>query len=412
MRDVVVIGAGAAGLGAARTAISLGLDMTLVEASHRIGGRAYSEEIKPGVPFDLGCHWLHSGSLNPFTRVADRLGVRYVSQSRWKPGLRIQGRWASDEERGDFFQYWEEMDNRIERFDDAAGDVSVAELIDRGSPWAAFHDYWTSLMTSSDSDLVSAMDMAAYRDTHENWPVTDGYGNLVARFGADIPVALNSAVEKIERTREGVKVHTVHGVLESRTVVLTVSTGILASNHIRFDPPLPDWKREAIAGVPLGTYNHIAVALDSDPLGDEVPVTIIDMDDEVPMLLRVKPYGHPYIVGVTGGRFADWLERAGVRAAVDHLVARLGRLFGSRIESAIGRHIVTAWGGDPWTLGAYSACLPGQAHQREALAAPVDDRLWFAGEATSREFFSTCHGAYLTGIETVRRIAERRTQQV
>jgi len=124
------------------------------------------------------------------------------------------------------------------------------------------------------------------------------------------------------------------------------------------------------------------------------------------MLLHVKPYGHPYIVGGTGGRFADWLERAGVEASVDHLVSRLKRIFGNRIENALGRHIVTAWGSDPWTMGAYSACLPGQAHQRETLAAPIDNQLWFAGEATSQEFFSTCHGAYLTGIQAAHDVAE------
>lgn len=405
MHDLVVVGAGAAGLGAARTAIDLGLQTVVVEAAHRIGGRAYSEEIKPGVPFDLGCHWLHSGSLNPFAAVADRLGVSYVPRSQWNPRLRVEGGWANDHEREGFFRYWDQMDARIETFDGAKEDTSVAELIDRDSPWSEFYDYWTSLMTSSDSDLVSVADMAAYRDTHENWPVTDGYGNLVARFGTDIPVELNSAVEKIERTRAAVKVHTARGIVESKIALVTVSNGVLASEHIRFDPPLPDWKREAISGVRLGNHNRIAVALDGDPLGDEAPVNIIDMGDEVPMLLHVKPYGHPYIVGATGGRFADWLERAGVEASVDHLVSRLKRIFGSSIENAVGRHIVTAWGGDPWTMGAYSACLPGQAHQRDALAAPIDGQLWFAGEATSPDFFSTCHGAYLSGIKAAHDVA-------
>ncbi|MGA8261221.1 MAG: FAD-dependent oxidoreductase [Arenicellales bacterium] len=305
------------------------------------------------------------------------------------------------------FDYWQRMDSRIENRRGDTEDSSVADIVDRDSRWTPFYDYWTSLMTSSDSDLVSAVDMAAYRDTHENWPVTGGYGNLVARFGADIPVALNSAVERIQQTRSGVRVHTVRGTAESRTVLLTVSSGVLASDHIRFEPALPDWKREAVAAVRSGNHNRIAIALDDDPFGDDAPVNIIDMDDETPMLMRVKPYGHPYVVGGTGGRFADWLERAGVEASVDHPVARLKRIFGGGIEMAIGRRLVTAWGGDPWTLGAYSSCLPGQAHQREILAAPVDDRLWFAGEATSPEFFSTCHGAYLTGIHAVRDIAGR-----
>ncbi len=409
MHDLVIVGAGAAGLGAARAALEHGLDMVLIEASHRIGGRAYSEEILPGVPFDLGCHWLHSASLNPFVEIADRLGVAYERTTNWSPALRLSGRWADDGESDDFMRYWEACDQVIEACRTDGRDGAVADIVDRDSPWVSFCDYWTALMTSSDSDRVSALDLATYLDTGENWPVTGGYGNLVARFGAGIPVTLNSAVERIERRRTGVRVHTVSGVVETRAVLVTVSTGILANDRIAFDPPLPDWKREAVAAVPLGTHNRIAIAFDGDPFAG-APSSIIDMDEEVPMLLHIKPYGHDYAVGVTGGRFAQWLERAGAGASVDHVMSRLKRIFGADVEKSARGHLVTAWGGDPWTLGAYSTCLPGRADQREVLATPIDDQLWFAGEATSPRFFATCHGAYLSGIDAVGKIAALRDE--
>lgn len=406
MYDLAIVGAGAAGLGAARTALDRGLDVLLVEASHRIGGRAYSEEIFPGVPFDLGCHWLHSASINPFVPIADRIGARYELNIGWQPHVRVSGGWATDVECAEFFNYWERCDQAVKTSSNQGKDVAVADVVDRSSRWTPFYDYWISLMTSSDSDLVSVVDLATYNDTGENWPVVDGYGNLVSRFGADIPVSLNTCVERIEYSRSGMRLRTTRGEVEAQKVLVTVSNGMLASGRIQFDPPLPDWKRDAIAAIPLGNHNRIALTFEGDPFGEDSPTSILDLDDEVPMLLHIKPYGHNYVVGVTGGRFADWLERAGESASVDHLAERLRRVFGSHVVKAMRGHIVTAWGGDPWTLGAYSTCLPGQAHQRAALAAPLDHRLWFAGEATSSEFFSTCHGAYLSGLDSANAIAD------
>lgn len=407
MHDLVIVGAGAAGLAAARTAIDRGLDTVLLEASHRIGGRAYTEEIQPGVPFDLGCHWLHSASRNPFVGIAERLGVRYLPRDRFDPQVQVSDRFAGDEDKAALLRYWQDCEQAVAATREQRDDIAVADAVDRDSEWVALWDYWISLMTSSDGDRVSAQDYAGYADTGENWPVTDGYGNLVARFGAKVPVALNTAVEGVALARDRVVVRTVRGAIDARTVLVTVSTGILASGRIAFDPPLPDWKQEAIAAIPLGNHNRIALVFDGDPFGDDAPEHVIDLDGDVPMLLHIKPYGHPFAVGATGGRFASWLERAGVEAAVENVAERLRRVFGGDVTRRLRGRIVTAWGTDPWTLGAYSTCLPGEAHQRAALAAPVDERLWFAGEATSREYFATCHGAYLTGVAAANAIADR-----
>ena len=129
-----------------------------------------------------------------------------------------------------------------------------------------------------------------------------------------------------------------------------------------------------------------------------------DADSEV-QAIALNPFDENYAVGYTGGRHAVWLERAGQQAAVDFTMERLVHVFGSSIRPHVKRTIVTAWHGDPWTKGSYSAALPGQGHQRGELARPIDDRLFFAGEATSKEFMATAHGAYLSGIAAVRTIA-------
>jgi monoamine oxidase len=230
----------------------------------------------------------------------------------------------------------------------------------------------------------------------------------VAEWAAGVQVSLNAAVQRVRWGKAGVEVETAKGTVKGRRLLVTASTNVLASGRIAFDPPLPDWKRVAIEALPLGIHNRIGIMLNRDPFGPDARpnATILLEGDEVPMSVLLRPFGFDYVVGVTGGRFGAWLERAGQAASVDYLTERLVGVFGSGIRSALSaRTIVTAWEGDPWTLGSYSAATPGNGHQRKELARPVDDILYFAGEATSPDFFATCHGAYLSGIAAIEDIA-------
>ena len=403
--DVAIVGAGAAGLAAARTLRDLGVPFVLLEASHRIGGRAYTEEVSPGVPFDLGCHWMHSASLNPFVAIADSFGFHYNTQGISRR-IRLDGAWASEtvqEERDAFFERNLDL---IAQAGERGRDVAIAEATERDSRWTAPFDYFISLMASADADRVSTLDYHNYNDTGENWPLKEGYGALVARFGADVPVTLNAAVARIDWSAETLRLTAPRGEVRAKKVIVTVSTGVLGGGHIRFDPPLPGAKQEAIAALPLGNHNRICLVYDRDVFGADHPhgATLLNQGSE-PMGFSIRPFGYDYVVGFTGGRFADWLERAGVEASVDLAKENLKRAFGADIVKHVARHSVTAWRGDPWVRGAYSAALPGQAHQRARLAEPLDERLYFAGEAASPDFFSTAHGAHLTGIRAARAAA-------
>jgi monoamine oxidase len=214
-------------------------------------------------------------------------------------------------------------------------------------------------------------------------------------------------VEAIDWGARPTRVVTPKGTILAKRVVVTVSTGVLAAGHIRFDPPLPDRKVQAIEALRVGNHNRIGILLEGDPFGADAPPSVLAVTGGgEPISIRLRPFGHPYVVGTTGGRFATYLERAGQRASMDYLTERLKAAFGGGIVRHLGRGIVTAWGGDPWTLGAYSALRPGRGRQREILAEPLDDCLYFAGEAASTEFFSTCHGARLQGEATIAAIAK------
>jgi monoamine oxidase len=405
--DLVIVGAGAAGLAAAQAAQARGLTFHLLEASHRIGGRAYTEEMAPGMPMDLGCHWMHSASLNPFPAIADRLGFHYRRDGAWRMNGFMGSRRLTEAEHAEIHRGMAANYAAIEAAAARGEDIAVSEVCDLDHPWAALHAYWFSLATSHDIDQISTLDLAAYNDTDENWPLREGYGALVARWGAATPVTLNAPALRIRWGSGGVVVETPKGDVQGKRLLITVSTNMLASGRIRFDPPLPDWKVAAASDVPLGVHNRIGIMLKRNPFGPDAPTSAtIMLEGEVPMATQLRPFGFDYVVGVTGGRFGAWLERAGAAASVDHLTERLVAAFGSDIRDALStRTIVTAWGGDPWTLGSYSSALPGATHQRVELARPVDDLLFFAGEACSQAFAGTCHGAYLSAVAAIEAIA-------
>lgn len=403
--DLIIIGAGAAGIGAAKRSASIGLSFKLLEASHRIGGRAYTELIGPKrQPFDLGCHWLCSASLNPMVKTADELGFTYEKTGYGGSAFYIDGRRETSAERDSWEAFYDSSYRAVGDAVAAGREGSVADLTPREDQWTSFFDYIFSLDTTVDPDRASAIDTEAYNDTQENWAVREGYGALIARFGADVPVELNTQVARLDWSGAGVRADTPKGTLRGRAAVVTVSTGILGAGDIRFDPALPADKLEAIHHLPLGCQNRIALQLDRDVFGADAldAVSILpSRSDDVPMRFRIRPFGYDHVVALTGGRHGDWLERAGVEAAADLATENLKSIFGNDIARNIAAHTVTAWGGDPWVRGANSMAEPGHAGARAILREPLAERLFFAGEATHASFFSTCHGAYLSGIDAV-----------
>ena len=408
--DLIIIGAGAAGLSAARTARTQGLSVAVIEASHRIGGRAFTDTETLGVPFDLGCHWMHSGSINPFVAIAESYGFAYTKEGFEYPAdvgkdYFLGDHWADEAEQAEIrdfaVRYFEAIEDAAERGED----VSVADVTERDSRWTAPSDYMMSLWTSHGPDEISVIDIEAEDDTDENWPVTNGYGALVARYGKDVPVELNTKAERIDWGGKGVAVTTPKGTINGRAAIVTVSSSVLAADDMLFEPRLPDWKLEAIHGLPLGLANRVALLLDA-PVGTGADIEegfAVIAEDETPVMFTRE--GEYLLVCRYGGRHAWWIEKAGPDAMVDFAMAGLKRAFGSDLERRLVNSTVTAWGGDPLIRGAYSIAKPGCAHLRADYARPIDDRLFFAGEAASPDYFATCHGAYLSGIATAEAVA-------
>jgi monoamine oxidase len=405
--DVIIIGAGASGLSAAKELTRLGLSFIVVEGSHRIGGRAYSEEIATGVWFDLGCSYLHQGETNPFVAIADELGIVLGKDKGdlfddsnigfYKNGVSLNAT-----EREAYTAYVSECFAAVTAAAERGEDVAIVDLVDLDSEFAPI--FMHSMSDPLDIDEISSVDFANF-DEGSDIPVLNGYGNLVAAWGSDVTVSLNTKVDRINWSGAGVSVKTSRGTLRGRTVLCTVSTGILASGEIEFVPGLPDWKMEAVLGLPTGTDNKICLYFDQDVFGpDGRGFHSTWNDDGVAGGFEASVMGQNTAIAFTGGRFAVWLEEQGQQAGHDYAVDRVAEAFGNDIRKHVKRSIVTAWTTEPWTRGSYSCALPGQAHQRTELARALDDRLFFAGEATTVGDHACCHGAFRSGIRAAQEI--------
>lgn len=404
--DVVIVGAGAAGLAAARRAGELGLAYAVFEAMDRIGGRAHTETSTFGVPWDRGCHWLHSANVNPMRELADRYGFRYYAE---QPPFRYYHSTgpASAEEMQRIQAYVDGCWETVEAAGRAGQDIAAIDLLDASHPWfpivrTGFAGEWSVAV-----EEVSSADDAAYRDTDHNWPVEDGYGALVARHAEGIPVELSSPVERIEWGGPRVRVTTPVGTIEAGAVVVTVSTRIIQDGVIAFDPPLPVWKQAAYDAIRLGNANKVTFAIDGRLLGVGGHAGMwSQVTERQGMFFQLRPFGWDMASGFLAGELGAEAERDGPAAMIATGLTALKNAYGSRIERQVRRAAVSTWQTDPYIRGAYGMARPGQAHKRKELVTPVDGRLFWAGEAVSHDWFSTCHGAHLTGIDAAEAVAK------
>jgi monoamine oxidase len=337
--------------------------------------------------------------------LADQSGFRYrTTRPPWR--MRLGDRWATEAEQATRDERFEEFYSAVADAGAAGKDVSIASVVDSDDPAyplfeTVIHAEWGVSPTDA-----STLDSVHYRDTDENWPLQDGYGALVARHAEGIPVETSTPVWRIDWSGPRVKVTTPDGTVEAGAVVVTVSTNVLTAELIGFEPGLPDWKLAAAEAVPLGRANKVAFGIDGKYLGVEEHTNIVvPVDGRGMMNFQLRPFGADLANGYLAGPLCRDLEEAGEAEMLATSLEALAGALGSEVAKHVIMSACSRWGMEPFILGAYAAAKPGHAHRRADLGKPLDDRVFFAGEATSAEFFSTCHGAHLTGIEAAKAAA-------
>jgi monoamine oxidase len=394
--EVLVVGAGAAGIGAATRLAAARVSFAVLEARGRVGGRAYTIADAP-FPLDLGCGWLHSADRNPWTRIAAEAGFT-IDRTPPAWGTQSFDLGFSAEDQTGFALASRRFHERLEAIGPNGADCSAAELLEPNCRFNPLLNAVSSYVNGVELNLVSVQDSNRYADSGVNWRVAEGYGTVIAAQAAGLPIRLNCPVLLIDHHGKRLAIETALGTVMADVVIVTVPTPLIAAQGIRFRPELTD-KVAAASVLPLGLADKLVMAVEAPELLPAGGHLIGNPNRSATGSYHLRPFGRPLIEGFFGGRLAHELEAAGPGAFFEFAVAELLELFGSGIRARLRPLVETGWARDRFALGSYSYALPGHADARVTLATPVDGRVFFAGEACSRRDYTTAHGAFLTGIE-------------
>lgn len=389
--EVLIIGAGAAGIAAARALRAKGTSCLVLEGGPRPGGRAHTCTTL-GAPFDHGATWLHAAGRNPLTLLAqgamnhDEVRERHVwLGTRWADGAELAAIAAAED--------------RFEAALEAARtqpDRPVSEIAPRGGPWDETVTHWLcTQIQAREAEYLSAHDQADNALEGPNLLLPGGIGALVAGLAQGLPIRLNSRVERLDWSGPGVVAEGAFGRIRAARAIVTVSTGVLAAGGIRFTPELPAGHQQAIHDLPMALLTKFAFRC-QDRLGIPPFHTLrrAAMPGRAgPMGFILWPFGRDHLFGFVGGEQAWALSRQPREDTLRAARAELESILG---PAPLGQSLVTGWGTDPLFLGSYSQARPGGAGARAVLRQPLGP-LRFAGEATALGLAGTVGGAWLEG---------------
>ncbi len=401
--DVVVVGAGAAGIGAGRALADSGCRFTIVEARDRVGGRAWTVDSGAGYAIDLGCEWLHSAPRNPLVPAARDLGHavdEYPHTWAHEWNTEKLGSAAYAEFRGATGGLFEKAGALA-----AAGgpDAAFGDLLAADDPWRPAIDAICGWITGGRLDQLSAVDMGRMDDLEVNWRLPGGYGAVIAALAEGLPLRLASPVTRIDWRGRAITVETPDGSLTAHRVMVTLPTDVIAGGAVDFTPALPAAKLQAAADLPLGADLKLFLAVEGRPFGPPRDRQLPSRYDRTDCaFMHLHPFERPLAAAYFGGDVARELEAAGLAAMADFAEEELVFNFGSAVRGTLRPLAASGWMGDPLAGGAYAYARPGALSARADLAAPLDDRLFFAGEATSPDEYATAHGAFISGQRAAR----------
>ena len=396
--DIVVIGAGAAGIAAARRIMAANRKVIVVEAADRIGGRCLTDTATFDVPFDRGARWMHNPDTNPMIKLARGAGLDVAAAP---PGqkIRIGRRNARAGETEEFLAALVRANRAIDEGSRGKADLSCASVMPKDlGDWAGTAEFVLGAnATGKDLRDVSVIDKARAQDRNAAIGCRQGLGTLIAKLGEQTPLALSTPASRVNWSGRDVTVETPSGKIAARAAIVTVSSNVLASGNIKFTPDLPRRQLDAAAKLGLGSYDRIGLQLQGNPLGLGRDDVFIEQSNSTrTALLLANIAGSSLCVIDVAGSFGSDLSAQGEKAMIAFATEWLTKLFGSDAAAAIRKSSATRWNAAPFALGAMSVAAPGGQPSRKILAEPVGS-LFFAGEATHETLWGTVDGAWESG---------------
>jgi monoamine oxidase len=395
--DIVVIGAGAAGIAAARRVQAANRKVIVVEAAAGVGGRCLTDVSTFEVPFDRGARWMHNPDSNPLIKLARAAGLEIVTAPSGQK-IRIGRRYARAGETEDFLGTLVRANRAI---DDASRkfDVSCASALPKDlGDWAGTVEFALGAnFAGRDLKDISVVDKVRAQDRSSVFACRQGLGALIAKLGEQVPVSLSTPANRVNWGARDVSVETPSGKVAARAIIVTVSSNVLTAGNIKFAPDIPKRTLDAAAKLSLGSYDHIALQLPGNPLGLSRDDVVIEQSNSTRTALLFANIGGSSLCSIdVAGSFGRDLSGQGEQAMVAYAVEWLTKLFGSDIAPAVKKSSATRWNAAPYVLGAMSAAAPGGQPSRKILTEPIGP-LFLAGEATHETLWGTVDGAWESG---------------
>lgn len=419
-QKILVIGAGIAGLAAGHALQRAGHAVEVIEARERIGGRIHTSRLWPDAPMDLGASWINGFEESPLGELAREIGVRtVVTRYDNSIGYGRSGKPFSAAEEQRIEQLRKRIESVLAAAQDGERDRSLQAAAEAGLDWDS--------LSASDRRLADLLLNSIYEHEYagstqqmsswwwdddgsfdgEDVMFPDGFGALPEHLAKDVPIHLGQVVQGIAWDEAGVRVDVSGRTHRADRVIVSVPLGVLKAGAIEFSPRLPAAKRRAIEALQMGVLNKCFLRFP-----DAFWPTEVDWIERVPeqrgewteWVSFVRATGKPVLLGFNAADFGRQIESSSDSQIVAGAMRALHGIYGDAIPQPLDKQI-TRWASDPYALGSYSFNAVGvDPKAREDLATPIDGRVYFAGEATSRKYFATTHGAYLTGLRAAREI--------
>jgi len=396
--DIVVIGAGAAGIAAARRIIAANRKVIVVEATGQIGGRCLTDPATFQVPFDRGARWLYNPETNPMVKLARNAGLD-VAAAPLGQKIRIGRRYARAGETEESLAALVRANRAIEEASHGRVDAACAAVMPRDlGDWAGTAEFLLGAnATGKDLRNISVLDRAGAEERNAAIACRQGLGALIAKLAEPVPLALSVPASRIAWNRSDVTVETAAGRIAARAAIITVSSQVLVSGNIKFTPEIPKRQLDAAARLGLGSYDHIALQLPGNPLGLGRDEVLIEQSHSTrTALLCANIAGSSLCVIDVAGSFGRDLASQGEPAMIAFAVEWLTSLFGSDAALSVKQSSTTHWDAAPFALGAMSVAAPGGQPSRKILTEPLGS-LFLAGEATHETLWGTVDGAWESG---------------